>query len=117
MDEPILLAERFEEHRPIRDRSPTRMLGSLSESDDAVQEAWLRLSRSDQRVENLDGWLTAVVGCVCLDGLRARRARRARREDYVGSWLREPIVIIDEQSDPEQDAALIYSSPSAVGSV
>ena len=106
MDEPTLLAEQFEEHRPHLRSVAYRMLGSLSESDDAVQEAWLRLSRTDQRVENLGGWLTTVVGRVCLDMLRARRARQ---EDYVGSWLPEPIVSIDEQSDPEQEALIADS--------
>ena len=101
MDEPTLLAEQFEEHRPHLRSVAYRMLGSLSDSDDAVQEAWLRLSRTDQRVENLGGWLTTVVGRVCLDMLRARRARQ---EDYVGSWLPEPNVSIDEHSDPEQEA-------------
>src|SRR6266581_3852911 len=83
------------------------MLGSVSEADDAVQEAWLRLSLSDaDAVANLVGWLTTVVGRVCLDVLRARRARR---EDYVGTWLPEPIVSTDAESDPEQDALLADS--------
>ena len=74
------------------------MLGSLSEADDAVQEAWLRLSRSDaDAVDNLGGWLTTVVGRVCLDMLRARRARR---EELVGTWLPEPIVSADEEPTP-----------------
>jgi RNA polymerase sigma-70 factor (ECF subfamily) len=106
MDEPTLLAEQFEEHRPHLRSVAYRMLGSLSDSDDTVQEAWLRLSRTDQRVENLGGWLTTVVGRVCLDMLRARRARQ---EDYVGSWVPEPIVSIDEQSDPEQEALIADS--------
>ena len=68
------------------------MLGSTSEAEDAVQEAWLRLSRSDtDSVANLGGWLTTVVARVCLDMLRSRRSRR---EDYVGTWLPEPIVSV-----------------------
>jgi len=83
------------------------MLGSLSDADDALQEAWLRLSRSDtETVANLGGWLTTVVGRVCLDILRARRARH---EDYVGSWLPEPIVSLDTETDPEQEAMLADS--------
>ena len=83
------------------------MLGSVSEADDAVQEAWLRLSRSDtDAVDNLGGWLTTVVGRVCLDILRARRSRR---EDYVGTWLPEPIVSLDDETDPEQEALLADS--------
>jgi hypothetical protein len=79
------------------------MLGSFSEADDALQEAWLRLSRADtDAVANLGGWLTTVVGRVCLDMLRARRARR---EDYVGTWLPEPIVAADE-ADPVDAAVL-----------
>src|SRR5436305_1870423 len=83
------------------------MLGSLTEADDALQETWLRLSRSDTAaVENLGAWLTTVVGRVCLDMLRARRSRR---EDYVGSWLPEPIVIVDDAADPEEEAVLADS--------
>jgi RNA polymerase sigma-70 factor (ECF subfamily) len=83
------------------------MLGSMSEADDALQEAWLRLSRSDTAaVENLGAWLTTVVGRVCLDLLRTRRARR---EDYVGSWLPEPIVIVDDVANPEEEAVLADS--------
>jgi RNA polymerase sigma-70 factor (ECF subfamily) len=83
------------------------MLGSVSEADDAVQEAWLRLNRSDAAaVDNLGGWLTTVVGRVCLDMLRARRSRH---EEYVGSWLPEPIVSVDGESDPEQEAMIADS--------
>jgi len=77
MDERDFLAEQFEENRTHLRTVAYRMLGSLSEADDAVQEAWLRLSRSDTNgVENLGGWLTTVVGRVCLDMLRSRRPRR-----------------------------------------
>src|SRR6266852_2244430 len=83
------------------------MLGSAAEAEDAVQEAWLRLSQSqDEAIANLGGWLTTVVGRICLDMLRARRSRH---EDYVGSWLPEPIVSLDDESDPEQEALLADS--------
>jgi RNA polymerase sigma factor (sigma-70 family) len=101
------LAEQFEEHRAHLRRVAYRMLGTIDDSDDAVQEAWLRLSRTDgSAIENLGGWLTTVVGRVCLDMLRARRARR---EDYVGSWLPEPVVTVGDQTDPEQEALLADS--------
>src|SRR5829696_2396275 len=77
MDEHDWLADRFEIHRTHLRAVAYRMLGSLSEADDAVQEAWLRLARADTSdVENLGGWLTTVVGRVCLDKLRTRKARR-----------------------------------------
>jgi DNA-directed RNA polymerase specialized sigma24 family protein len=77
MDEPDWLAERFEEHRTRLRAVAYRMLGSLSEADDAVQETWLRLSRTDtDEVENLGGWLTTVVARVSLSMLRSRRLRR-----------------------------------------
>jgi RNA polymerase sigma factor (sigma-70 family) len=84
------------------------MLGSASEADDAVQEAWLRFSRSDSdAVSNLGGWLTTVTGRIALDMLRARRSRR---EEYVGSWLPEPIVRTDEElGDPAEQAVLADS--------
>src|SRR5205807_658226 len=83
-------------------------LGSVSDAEDAVQESWLRLGRSDpEAIANLPGWLTAVVARVCLDMLRARRSRR---EDYVGSWLPEPVVTPeDQQGDPEYEALLADS--------
>src|SRR4051812_15911719 len=99
--------EQFERHRPHLQAVAYRMLGSISEANDALQEAWLRLSRSDtDSVDNLGGWLTTVVGRVCLDMLRSRRSRR---EDYVGSWLPEPIVSLDSESDPEQEALIADS--------
>jgi RNA polymerase sigma-70 factor, ECF subfamily len=107
MTENDWLAEQFEEHRARLRTVAYRMLGSVSDSDDAVQEAWLRLSRTGgDRVENLGGWLTTVVGRVCLDMLRTRTSRR---EDYVGSWLPEPVVMIDDTASPE-DEALIADS-------
>jgi RNA polymerase sigma factor (sigma-70 family) len=99
-------AREFEEHRPHLRAVAYRMLGSLADAEDAVQEAWLRLNRSDaSAVDNLRGWLTTVVARVCLDVLRARRARP---EDYAGSWLPEPVVV-DDSADPEQEALLADS--------
>jgi RNA polymerase sigma factor (sigma-70 family) len=107
VNERDLRAEEFEDTRPHLRAVAYRMLGSVSEAEDAVQEAWLRLSRSDAAaVENLRGWLTTVVARVCLDLLRSRRARR---EDYVGSWLPEPIVSTDLEADPEHEALLADS--------
>jgi RNA polymerase sigma-70 factor (ECF subfamily) len=102
MDE---LAERFEEHRHHLTRVAFRMLGSTSEAEDAVQEAWLRLTRSDaDTLVNLGGWLTTVVARVCLDQLRARRARA---EVATGPWMPEPTVQVDE--GPEEQAILADS--------
>jgi RNA polymerase sigma-70 factor (ECF subfamily) len=99
--------EQFEHFRPHLQAVAYRMLGSVTEADDALQEAWLRLSRArTDDVANLGGWLTTVVGRVCLDMLRARRSRR---EDYVGSWLPEPIVSLDDETNPEQEAILADS--------
>src|SRR5207302_9204692 len=81
-----------------------RMLGSAAEADDAVQEAWLRLNRSDtSEVENLRGWLTTVVSRICLDMLRARQARR---EELRDGWPEEPVVIALDGGDPEQEALM-----------
>src|SRR5437764_225424 len=92
-------------HRDVADR---RARGARTRgSADAVQESWLRLNRSGaDEVTNLAGWLTTVVARVSLDMLRARRSRH---EDYVGSWLPEPVVSLDEESDPEQQALLADS--------
>ena len=107
MEDREWLAEQFEANRPRLNAVAYRMLGSVSEAEDAVQESWLRLSRSEpDRISNLGGWLTTVVGRVCLDMLRARRARR---EEYVGSWLPEPIVSDDDGDHPEQEALLADS--------
>jgi RNA polymerase sigma-70 factor, ECF subfamily len=101
------LAERFEEHRARLRAVAYRMLGSLSEADDAVQEAWLRLSRTDaSRVENLGGWLTTVVARVSLNMLRARDARH---EQSLGVRMPEPIVDPAEGIDPEHEALLADS--------
>jgi RNA polymerase sigma-70 factor, ECF subfamily len=107
MPEPTWQTEQFERHRPHLQAVAYRMLGSMSEAQDAVQEAWLRLNRSDtDALGNMGGWLTTVVGRVCLDMLRARQARR---EDYEGSWLPEPIVSIEPDGDPEREAILADS--------
>ena len=96
------LTATFEAHRPHLQAVAYRMLGSLSEAEDAVQETWLRLARSDtSEVRNLGGWLTTVVGRVCLDSLRARSARR---EDPLDVHLPDPIVSRVPESDPEQHA-------------
>jgi RNA polymerase sigma-70 factor (ECF subfamily) len=106
MDDNLLAAE-FERHRAHLRAVAYRMLGSVSEAEDAVQESWLRLSRSDAgAVANLGGWLTTVVSRVALDALRARRTRR---EDYVGSWLPEPLLDTDETTSPEHEALLADS--------
>jgi RNA polymerase sigma-70 factor (ECF subfamily) len=98
------LAERFEEQRPRLRGVAYRMLGSLSEADDAVQEAWLRLSRSDaDEIENLGAWLTTVVGRVSLNMLRARRTGR---EEPLGVHVPEPIVDRADGTDPEHEALL-----------
>jgi RNA polymerase sigma factor (sigma-70 family) len=101
------LAEQFESHRAHLRAVAYRMLGSLSEADDAVQDAWLRLSRSDvAAIENLGGWLTTVVGRVCLDQLRSRTARR---EEPLGVHIPDPVVSPIGNTDPEQQALLADS--------
>ena len=107
MNEGEWLAERFEENRTHLRAVAYRMLGSLSEADDAVQETWLRLSRSDTSgVENLEGWLTTVVARVCLDMLRSRKSRR---EESLGPHLPEPILSHGDGDDPEHEALLADS--------
>jgi RNA polymerase sigma factor (sigma-70 family) len=104
MDEHDWMAERFEANRTHLRAVAYRMLGSVSEADDAVQEAWLRLSRSDtSRVENLGGWLTTVVSRVCLDILRSRESRR---EEPLSEHLPEEIASREDQIDPEREALL-----------
>jgi RNA polymerase sigma factor (sigma-70 family) len=107
MDERELLAQQFEEHRTRLRAVAYRMLGSLSEADDAVQEAWLRLSRVDaDEVENLGGWLTTVVARVSLNMLRSRRSRR---EEPFDAYMPEPIVDPADGTDPEHEALLADS--------
>jgi RNA polymerase sigma-70 factor, ECF subfamily len=105
VSEPKELTNLFESHRSHLHAVAYRMLGSASEADDAVQEAWLRLNRSDtNEVANLGGWLTTVVGRVCLDMLRSRRSRR---EEALEGEVLKPIT--DSKSDPEQEALLADS--------
>src|SRR5215207_831731 len=107
MDEQGWLTERFEENRPRLRGVAYRMLGSLSEAEDAVQEAWLRLNRIDTAsVENLGGWLTTVVSRVCLDMLRSRKSRR---EEPIGAQTTEPTALRGEGADPEGEAVLADS--------
>jgi RNA polymerase sigma factor (sigma-70 family) len=101
------LAERFEEHRAHLRAVAYRMLGSVSEAEDAVQESWLRLSRSDtSEVVNLRAWLTTVVGRVSLNMLRSRRSRR---EESLDTHVPDPIVARDGGSDPEREAEMADS--------
>src|SRR5918995_29008 len=99
-----LLAERFQAHHARLRAVAYQMLGSLSEADDAVQEAWLRVSRAGTGgVDNLGGWLTTVVARVCLDMLRSRAARR---EEPLGVHLPDPVISQPDVLDPEQEALL-----------
>src|SRR5688572_14822369 len=101
------LAEEFERHRGHLRAVAYRMLGSVTEADDAVQEAWLRLDRSDPGgTDDLRGWLTVVVGRICLDALRRRKSRN---EQLAGSWLPEPIVRMANDAGPERDAVMADS--------
>src|SRR6187549_174729 len=107
MNERDYLAERFEEHRTHLRAVAYRMLGSVSEVDDAVQEAWLRLSRADATgIDNLGGWLTTVVARVCLDMLRSRQSRR---EEPLTPDAPEPVATGTAGSSPEQEALLADS--------
>jgi RNA polymerase sigma-70 factor, ECF subfamily len=100
-------AREFERHRAHLRAVAYRMLGSPSEADDAVQESWFRLNRTEAtQVENMRGWLTTVVARVCLDMLRARRARR---EDLLAGELPEPTVTIPSPNGPEDEALLADS--------
>jgi RNA polymerase sigma-70 factor (ECF subfamily) len=104
MDDQDALAERFEANRAHLRGVAFRMLGSLTEADDAVQEAWIRLNRTDtSRVDDLRAWLTTVVGRVCLNMLRSRKTRR---EASLETHLPDPIVSSEEGVDPEREALL-----------
>jgi RNA polymerase sigma-70 factor (ECF subfamily) len=106
MDEDEWLTERFERHRSYLRAVAYRMLGSVSEADDALQEAWLRIrGRDPGSVENMQAWLTTVVGRVCLNMLRSRRARREELSVHVP----DPVVSLDEDVDPEHEALLAES--------
>lgn len=107
MNQPDQLATLFEANRGHLRAVAYRMLGSAGEADDAVQEAWLRLSRSDaESIHNLEGWLTTVVGRVCLDMLRSRKARR---EEALETEVVEPGVDADHRANPEEEAQLADS--------
>jgi RNA polymerase sigma factor (sigma-70 family) len=106
MPTPERLAEQFEEHRPHVRAVAYRMLGSVSEAEDAAQEAWIRLSRTDvSGVDNLRAWLTTVVARVCLDMLRTRTSRR---EDPLDTHVPDPVITRADE-DPESDAMLADS--------
>ena len=97
-----LLAERFQEHRPRLRAVAYRMLGSLSESDDALQEAWLRVSRAEtDEVRSFEAWLTTIVGRVCLTMLRSRQQRR---EDSLEVHIPDPVVCAEDDTNPETAA-------------
>ena len=107
MDERECLAERFEEKRAHLRAVAYRMLGSVAEADDAVQEAWLRLSRSGANgIENLGAWLTTVVARVSLDMLRSRKSKR---EESLGIHEREPVAQNESRHDPEHEALMADS--------
>src|SRR6201986_2789221 len=104
MDEHEMLAERFDAHRTRLRAVAYQTLGSASDADDAVQEAWLRLSRTDPgNIENLGGWLTTVVARVCLNMLASRR------DEPVGMHLPETVVSDADGADPETEALLADS--------
>jgi RNA polymerase sigma factor (sigma-70 family) len=107
MDQNQWLADRFEEHRAHLRAVAYRMLGSITDADDAVQDAWLRMSRSGaDEVENLAGWLTTIVARVCLNMLRARNLRR---EESLGTRLPDPVVSPGQELQPEEEALLADS--------
>jgi RNA polymerase sigma factor (sigma-70 family) len=107
MDETEWLADRFEEHRAHLKAVAYRMLGSLAEADDAVQDTWLRLSRSGPGgVENLGGWLTTIVARVCLNMLRSRRVRH---EEPYGVHLPDPVISLVGGPQPDEEALLADS--------
>ncbi len=107
VDDNQWFADQFEAHRPHLRAVAYRMLGSVTEADDALQEAWLRTIRSDSTtINNINGWLTTVVGRVCIDMLRTRQSRR---ESPTGTWLPEPLVSTDATVDPEHASLLADS--------
>jgi RNA polymerase sigma-70 factor (ECF subfamily) len=115
MSESGWLAEQFQVWRPQLHALAYRMLGSLSDADDAVQETWLRLARSDtSAVNDLRTWLSTVAGRICLDMLRSRKASR---EKHTGTWLPDPLVDTAPAEDPEQQAILADSVGMALMAV
>lgn len=106
MDEREWLTERFQQHRSHLRAVAYRMLGSVSEADDALQEAWLRIRDQDpERIENMQAWLTTIVGRVCLNMLRSRRVR----PDELSPHVPDPVVSLDGDPDPEHEALLAES--------
>src|ERR671930_945554 len=104
MDERDYLAERFEANRTHLRAVAYRMLGSVSEADDAIQETWLRLNRSEtSEIENLSAWLTTVIARVCLDMLRSRTSRR---EEALEEQISDPRAALQSGSDPENETVL-----------
>src|SRR5919198_5422519 len=102
MPEEEWLADRFEEHRPRLRAVAYRMLGSMTEADDALQDAWLRVSRAGAGdVENLGGWLTTIVARICLNMLRSRKRRR---EEPFEAGLPDPVISPNGELDPEEEA-------------
>ena len=107
MDENEWLADRFEEHRPHLRAVAYRMLGSVAEADDAVQDTWIRVSRAGtSEVENLGGWMTTIVARVCLNVLRSRTTRR---EEAVGAHVPDPVVLPEGAIPPDEEALLADS--------
>lgn len=107
MDDQQWFADQFAAQRPRLRAVAYRMLGSVTEADDALQEAWIRTTRSDSgSINNIDAWLSTLVGRVCIDMLRARRSRR---EDLTWTWLPQPVVSTDVTLDPEQASLLADS--------
>ena len=107
MDENEWLADRFEEYRPHLRAVAYRMLGSLTDADDAVQDTWLRVTRADAgQVENLGGWLTTIVARICLNMLRARTTRR---EESLDGHIPDPLISPEGASQPEEEALLADS--------
>src|SRR5918998_5060977 len=107
MTESDFLTAQFEDHRAHLRAVAYRMLGSVSEADDALQDAWLRVTRADASdVENVGGWLTTIVARVCLNMLRSRKGRR---EEFFGVQLPDPVVSADTALQPEQEAILADS--------
>ena|SRR5438309_11914529 len=113
MDERDWLAQRFEEQRPRLKGVAYRMLGSLAEADDAVQETWLRLSRAGaDGVADLGAWLTTVVARVCLNVIRSRNSRR---EESVGVHVPDGLISREDEADPEYEA-VVADSPATTNS-
>ena len=107
MDEREWLTDRFQQHRPHLRAVAQRMLGSATDADEALQETWLRIRDQDcERVENMQAWLTTIVGRVCLNMLRSRRARPEARAD---ARVPDPVVTFSESADPEHEAVLADS--------